>query len=202
MPNPDPPEVVELFDVIESLVCDAIPFNGTIVRSVGTRYASEGEFLTGKGAAKYGSRWNRPGIVAIYGSTDILTATMEAYQQFLAFGFSLSSMQPRVTAGAKIVLQEVFDLTSPTNRRKIAFSRNELVSEDWHAIQSAGDESWTQAIGRGALKAGSEGLLVPSAQNPKGTNLVIFPKNLHAGSSMKILGKEALPPHPSIWPEK
>ncbi len=201
MPNADPPEVVELFDIIKTLVCNAIPFNGTIVRSVGTRYASEADFLAGRGAAKYGGRWNRPGIVAIYGSTDILTATMEAYKQFLAFGFSLSSMQPRVTAGAKVILQRVLDLTSPAKRRRIGFSRTELVTEDWHSIQLAGDESWTQAIGRGALKAGYEGLLVPSARNPKGTNLVIFPENLNAGSSIALLGKSALPPHPSAWPE-
>lgn len=148
MPKPDPPEVVELFDVIESTVGNAVTFCGTIVRSVGTKYANEDDFLTGAGASKYGGRWNRPGVVAIYASTDILTATMEAYQQFLAFGFSLSSIQPRVTAGAKVALHKVFDLTSPSNRRKIGFSRDELVSEDWHAIQLAGDESWTQAIGR------------------------------------------------------
>jgi len=201
MPNPNPPEVVELFEVIESLVGEAKPFNGTIVRSVSTKYANESDFLTGKGAAMYGGRWNHPGIVAIYGSTDILTATMEAYQQFLTFGFSLSSLQPRVTAGAKIVLQEVIDLTAPFIRRKIGFSRNELVNEDWRAIQMSGDESWTQAIGRGALNAGFEGLLVPAAQNPKGTNLVIFPENLRPGSSIKILGKASLPPHPSTWPK-
>lgn len=34
MLNPDPPEVVELFDVIETLGFNAIPFNETIVRSV------------------------------------------------------------------------------------------------------------------------------------------------------------------------
>jgi RES domain-containing protein len=97
-------------------------------------------------------------------------------------------------------LHQVFDLTAPGNRRRIGFSREELVLEDWHAIQSAGEESWTQAIGRGALNAGFEGLLVPSAQNRTGTNLVVFPENLQARSSMKILAKLALPPHPSTWP--
>jgi RES domain-containing protein len=201
MPNSDPPEVLELLKVIESLTPNAVPFNGIIVRSVVTEYANKSDFLSGEGAARFGGRWNRKGIKAIYGSTDILTATHEAYQQILKYGFSLSNLRPRVTAGAKVVLHRVLDLTSPANRRRIGYSLNELLTEDWQAIQMAGEESWTQVIGRGTLESGMEGLLVPSAQNPKGTNLVIFPKNIGGKTSLKILSKSALPPHPSSWPE-
>ncbi|MEZ6094372.1 MAG: RES family NAD+ phosphorylase [Pirellulaceae bacterium] len=172
------------------------------MRSVSTRYANESDFLSGKGAAKYGGRWNKPGIVAIYGSTDVLTATLEAYQQFVAFGFSLSAIKPRVMAGIHVHVQFVLDLSKATNRRKIGFNRNELLTEDWQAIQSTGVESWTQAIGRGAMQAGFEGLLVPSAQNRNGTNLVVFPGKLRETSSLKVLAKSELPPHPRSWPEK
>ena len=74
----------------------------------------------------------------------------------------------------------------------------DILNEDWQTIQREGDESWTQAIGRGAYSAGFEGLLVPSARHrPQGVNLVIFPDNLRVGSSIDILGKEDLPDHPS-----
>lgn len=92
MSNPDPPEVVELFNTIEILLAKASSYDGVIVRSVGTKYANEDDFLSGRGAAQFGGRWNRPGILAIYGATDILTAILEAYQSFIASGFSLSNL--------------------------------------------------------------------------------------------------------------
>jgi hypothetical protein len=73
-----------------------------------------------------------------------------------------------------------------------------LLDEDWLAIQQGGQESWTQAIGRGAFEAGFEGLIVPSARDrPNGENLVIFPTNLRRGSRIDVIGKEDLPAHPA-----
>jgi len=94
---------------------------------------------------------------------DIITATYESYQEFLAYGFSLSAIRPRVTAGAMATLSAVLDLTDEAIRRKIGFTLTDLREEDWRAIQAAGDESWTQAIGRGCRSAGFEAILVPSA---------------------------------------
>ena len=200
MAKSDPPEVVELFEIIESLMPTAISFNDVIVRSAGTKYANEDDFLTGNGAARLGGRWNPKGINAVYGSTDILTATFEAYQGFIDAGFSLSSLKPRVTAGANVSLESVFDLTDGAIRRSIGFSLDDLLDEDWHAIQMSGDESWTQAIGRGCFESGFEGILVASARKRDGTNLIVFPDSMDAGSSFKILGESELPPHPANWP--
>lgn len=199
MPGKDPPEVVELFDRIVELVPRAIEFNGTIVRSVGTKYANAGEFLSGGGAAKYGGRWNQPGLRAVYASLDIITATLEAYQNFLNYGFSLSVIRPRVTAGATAKLSAVLDLTDPTVRRKVGFTLTELVEEDWSEIQAAGEEAWTQAIGRGCREAGFEAILVPSARRNGGKNIAIFPDRLAGGSILELLAADDLPPHPTLW---
>jgi RES domain len=73
------------------------------------------------------------------------------------------------------------------------------VDEDWLGIQEEGDESWTQALGRGAYESGFEGLLAPSSQDrPDGVNVVIFPARMQAGSSLVLLGTDDLPPHPLI----
>lgn len=78
------PEVAALFAKLAQLRAKSIPFDGTLLRSVGTRYANEADFLSGEGAAKTGGRWNGRGIRAVYGSLDVITATREAYQSELS----------------------------------------------------------------------------------------------------------------------
>ena len=196
MSNRELPEVEALFECIRTLETNAIDFEAVVVRSVAMTYASKTDFLSGEGAAKYGGRWNRPGIRVIDASLDVITATHEAYENLISFGFSLSSIKPRVIAGAAVKLQRIVDLTDPRARRRIGFSLTELVEEDWFAIQKAGEESWTQAIGRGVREAGFEAMVVPSARRKSGKNIVIFSDKLLPGSSLKVLGANDLPSHP------
>ena len=121
-----------------------------------------------------------------------MTATQEAYQNFIVYGLSLSGIRPRVTAGAEVSLVKILDLTDASVRRKLGFSREDLVDEDWRAIQAAGEESWTQAIGRGCYEAGFEGILVPSARNRKGKNIVVFPKSLSKSSKLRMIAADEL----------
>lgn len=201
MPRHDLPEVVDLFDLIIALAPRAIDFDGTIVRSTGTKYANETDFLSGAGVAKVGGRWNRPGLPAVYGSLGIITATLEAYQEFLHYGFSLSAIRPRVIVAARVRVGRVLDLTDAAIRRKIGFTLQELLDEDWRGIQATGEESWTQAIGRGARAAGFEAILASSARHRGGKNLVVFPDRLMTGSRLKLLAADDLPPHPTLWPK-
>ncbi len=103
------PEVRELFTTIASLQTRAIGFSDVIVRSVGAKHATQASFFSGKGAAKTGGRWNRIGIEAVYASLDVLTATKEAYQNFIFYNLPLSSIRPRAMAGAEVVLSKVLD---------------------------------------------------------------------------------------------
>lgn len=183
-------QVRYLFSIIAQLQVRAIGFSGVIVRSVGTKHATQTDFFSGKGAAKTGGRWNRVGIETVYASLDVLTATKEAYQNFIVYKLPLSSIRPRVMAGAEVELSKVLDITDASIRRKIGFTRKELVSENWRRIQEGGDESWTQAIGRGCLRAGFEGILVPSARSPRGKNIVLFPQNFTAVSKLQIIAAE------------
>ncbi|WP_372717757.1 RES family NAD+ phosphorylase [Novipirellula sp.] len=189
----DPPEVIELFQVIASMRSVAHGFDGVILRSVAMKYANQNDFFSGVGAAKTGGRWNRVGLQAIYASLDVITATKEAYQNFVAFGFSLTSIRPRVTAGASVSLGKVLDVSDKNVCFDLGFTLQELIEEDWRSIQSGGDESWTQAIGRGCHACGLEGLIVPSAQHEAGKNIVIFPGNLAKSSKIHLLAADQLP---------
>ncbi len=192
-PTTDPPDVIELFETIASLYADANGFDGVLVRNVGAKYASKNNFYSGTGAARTGGRWNRKGLEAIYTSLDVETATLEAYQDFIYRGFPLTTITPRVTAGAKVTLGKVLDLTNSKTLKKIGFTTKELIGENWRALQKAGEESWTQAIGRGAYHAKFEGLLVPSARKEGASNLVILPRRLTKTSKIEILGADQLP---------
>lgn len=189
----EPPGVVKLFEVIVAMLPGATAFEDIIARSVATKYATENDFFSGAGAAKTGGRWNPVGLPAIYASLDVITATHEAYQNFVKFGFSKAAIRPRVTACAEVSLGKILDLTDSEVRSKIGFSVTELVEEDWKVIQANGEESWTQAIGRACHEAGFEGLVVPSAQYRQGKNIVIFPEKLTKHSKIKILAADQLP---------
>jgi RES domain-containing protein len=194
MANPESPEVIQLFDAIATCIDKAVEFEGVVIRSCSVRFANEHDLLRGDGAAQHGGRWNPRGMKAVYGSLSAVTATRESYQNILKFGFSRSSIRPRVFVGARIRLQRVLDLTDRSIRRRLGFSVTELIEENWREIQNGGEESWTQAIGRGARHAGFEGSLVHSARDrPKGKNLVYFPDCLRTGSQVQILGVEELP---------
>ena len=191
------PEVQELFAAIADCLPLAVTIQATVFRSAGIRYSTESDFLSGNGAAKVGGRWNPPGLRAVYASLDPVTATKESYQNFSAYGFKKQVIKPRVFIGADVDLHLLLDLSNRKVLGRLGFSITDLVNEDWHAIQSSGEESWTQAIGRGCFLAGFEGLLAPSARDlPKGRNLVYFPQNLMRGSSVELLGKDELPKHP------
>jgi len=189
----DPPEVVELFEIIADLFAQAEGLDNVVIRNVGAKYATKNNFYSGAGAAKTGGRWNPKGLEAIYTSLDVETAKLEAYQDFIYRGFLLTAITPRVTAGAKVKLSKVLDLTDVKVLKKIGFTKKELILEDWRAIQKARDESWTQAIGRGVYVAGFEGLIVPSARKDDGKNIVSFPKRLAKTSKIDILGADQLP---------
>lgn len=195
------PEVRELFDLIAKCLPLAVELDASVFRLAGVKYANEKDFVSGEGAGYYGGRWNPPGITAIYSSLDPITATKESYQEFTNYGFKQENIKPRVMAGARVKVHRLLDLTDAKIRRKLGFRLDELTAEDWHAIQSEGEESWTQAIGRGCRAAGFEGLLAPSARHRSGKNVVVFPDKLDANSSVDPIAKDELPPHPSQWPK-
>lgn len=193
-PSPDElPEVLGLFKAIADHHPTASGLKAQIVRCADIRFAKKKDFFSGEGAALFGGRWNRIGIRAIYGSLDVLTATTEALQNFLDFGIPKAAMRPTVIASARVSLAKVLELQDDLLDDAIGFSLSDLLAEDWAAIQAGGEESWSQAVGRGCKLAGFEAMIVPSARLTGGKNIVVFPDNLQKGSSIEIEHKDLLP---------
>jgi RES domain-containing protein len=192
----EPDAVQDLFRRVAACVPRAVELHCAAFRSAGVKYAHESDLLSGEGAARYGGRWNPRGVGAIYASLDPMTAVKESYHEFLRYGFAGATIRPRVFVGMKVDLECVLDLTEARTRRVLGYTVGDLVSEEWRAIQAAGEESWTQAIGRGAFAAGFEALLAPSARSRTGKILVAFPSNLRTAHAVRVMAADELPRHP------
>jgi hypothetical protein len=71
-----------------------------------------------------------------------------------------------------------------------------MLGEPWWVLQERGQEALTQALGRSARDQGFAALLAPSAAQPGGTNVVIYPDRLIAGSKLAVVNADRLPPEP------
>jgi RES domain-containing protein len=102
-------------------------------------------------------------------------------------------MRPTVIACASVSLGHVLELQDDLLDSAIGFSLSDLIAEDWEAIQAVGEESWSQAVGRGCKLAGFEAMIVPSARHLGGKNIVVFPENLRKSSTIEIEHQDLLP---------
>lgn len=173
----------------------AKPFSGVGFRFATLRYGRSRDLLSGEGARKAGGRLNASGTFpVIYTSTDPLTATAEAFQNFLDFGFAPQSVRPRVVVGLKITLTVVLDLCDARIRRRLGVTLSDL-AQNWWRLQESGHEALPQAVGRAAYQASFEGVLLPSMRRRGGRNLNLFPERLRPDSVVKVLAEEDLQRH-------
>src|SRR5690606_29550077 len=123
---------------------------------------------------------------AVYTSLDPFAALAETLGTYGKYNIPFAKRMPLVLIGIEVALARVLDLRDARQRRRLGVAVGELLDDDWQSIASSGKESLTQAIGRIACELRVEGLLVPSARLNKEHNLVIFPSQLTAKSSIKI----------------
>jgi RES domain-containing protein len=201
-PHPDSPRLARALARCRPL---SIPWSGIVYRAASVRYANRDDLITGLGAKQNGARWNPPpplpSFAAVYTSLHIATAVQEALSHHRYYHLPVERALPRVIASIQLCLQRVLNLTSPQVLRKLKLTRRRLLEEDWRACNRRGAEALTQALGRLAWhdEWGDdrrwEGLLVPSAHDPAGVNLLAFPGNLHPpGSYLLIINPGQLPP--------
>lgn len=137
-----------------------------------TRPFDSGSHLTG-------GRWNPPGTRALYLSADYNTAIREMHQDLVRPGTLVA-----------------YDLAAAA----IADLRDEdpaILTCEWRrifAIERGMPPSWTLA--NAVIGAGAEGALVPSIQNPGGTNIVLWSwtdaREGGTGAALTLLDPEAV----------
>lgn len=167
-----------------------LPFEGIVYRVMRLKYSSPDEAVSGAGAAKWGGRWNPPGIATFYASTTYAVAHEEVAAVAKYYRVSVTDELPRVEAAFDVQLARTLDLSARRALRQMGVTQKSLRAVDWRAANDGGHEALTQAIGRLTSTLEVEGLIVPSAEVRGGRNLVVFPRLLMPGSRLRARGLE------------
>jgi RES domain-containing protein len=156
-------------------------------RSSTPKYATEQDLLTGEGSRRFGGRWNPVGIAMVYASLIPETAMAETLAHHRYYGIPIEDAMPRVFVAIEARLRFVLDLREGAVRQRLQVSMERILAVDWRGEIREGRQPVTQLIGQAAWESGWEGLIVPSAADPKGNNLVILPECLRPESSLTVL---------------
>jgi RES domain-containing protein len=173
---------------------EARSWSGIIYRSATVKYSRPGDIISGDGSRIHGGRWNAPDTFpAVYGSISPETALAESLAFHRNFGIPVFKAMPRVFVAIDCSLKSVLDLRDRNLTRRLGVPSAQTVSLDWRAVQDNGAEALTQALGRACHDAGLEGILVRSAADRNGHNVVVFPDCLLPGSVFTVLNPGELP---------
>ena len=110
------------------------------------------------------------------------------------YGVPVEDAMPRTFVAIEVTVQALLDLRSGDVRRRLQVSLDRILTVDWRAEALTGREPVTQTIGRAAHAGPWEGLIVPSAADPDGHNLLIFPDKLNTdhGSTLRVVNADRL----------
>lgn len=161
----------EMLDILQDAVVSA--WEGTVYRHMFGAHKPVRTNTTG-------ARWNGPDIEAIYTSCERETALAEA-----EYYISLQPLQPkakRTLYTLRVSLTSVVDLTRPGVLDDLGITRTVLCADDHGPCRM---------IGYAVNWLGHDGVLVPSARSPLGTNLVIYQQDL-ATTHFDIVAEEVI----------
>lgn len=169
-------------------------FSGDLFRFINPAYSKAGDIVNGAGALHANGRWNLKGTARLsYTALMPQTALAEALAHVDYYGLPRSKALPRVLVALSIKVQRVLDLRNGHVRKALILSEDTIRKLDWRAENQNGHEAITQSWGHAFANAGFEAVIVPSAADANGSNVLIFPENLQAGSRFEVLDEVKWP---------
>lgn len=170
------------------------PFDGELYRFINPTYSKSSDILDGAGAMHANGRWNVKGAVRLsYTALAPQTALAEALAHVNYFRLPINKALPRVLVALRLRAKRVLDLRDGHVRKTLRLSEDTIRNLDWRAENQHGDVAVTQAWGSAFAAAGFEAAIVPSAADASGANVLVFPKNLHAGSRFDVVSEVRWP---------
>lgn len=168
------------------------PWTGVAYRLIPAQYA--GTALSSIGSFRRGGRYNpRGAFEALYLADTPLTALQEINLVRVTDAAILSAKSaPRLLLSVEVALSGVLDITDAEVQDALGTNLQELTGS-WLALNARGQLAPTQALGAAADEHGAvEALRVPSAQDPRAANLVVFPGRLRPSSRVRVYDDSGL----------
>ena len=157
-------------------------YRGPLYRALNPVYARMP--LSGRGAERYGGRFNPKGTPALYAALDPVTALREANQ--------VGSLQPTILVSYQAVIAPVFDARETEHLAAYGMTHDALADPGWRLAMLEGRLVPTQEFARKLIAEGYAGLLVRSfaaGVRDADFNLVLW-KWTGEGRSLKVVDEE------------
>lgn len=181
-------------EALENALTDLIPvpWTGVAYRLIPAQFA--GTALSSIGSFRRGGRYNpKEAFEALYLADTPLTALQEINLVKVTDAAILSAKSsPRLLLSVEVTLSAVLDMTTMPVQDALNTNLQELTGS-WLVMNAVGRTAPTQALGAAVYNHGNiEALRTPSAQDPRATNLVIFPNRLRPGSRVRVYDDSGL----------
>jgi RES domain-containing protein len=161
-----------------------------VFRMVNPRFTRDADIVGGKGGLVSVGRWNVRGrFHCTYTSRTPETALLESLARVRREHVPDEKALPKTLVCIAVRASRALDLTNGQVRQRLGVSKARMIEErQWLSDHYHNRESITQAIGRAAAMLGYEALIsLSAADKPHGVNVVVFPKNLLAGSLLDVV---------------
>jgi RES domain-containing protein len=193
-PHPDFPNIASRLEAVGRNL--EVTFAGDLFRFINPTFSKPADIVSGKGAWHAAGRWNLAKSAALsYSSTTPETALAEALAHVKYFSLPVATALPRVLVALNLKVTRALDLRDGKVRQILRIAEAMIQGLDWRAKNQHREEALTQAWGRAFLAAGLEAVIVPSAADARGTNVLVFPENLQSASRFDVKDKVK-------WPRK
>ena len=169
-------------------------FKGELFRFINPTYSKSADIISGQGAIYVEGRWNLAGAARLsYTAMATTTALFEVLAHVKYYNLPESKALPRVLVAVKLSATRVLDLRKGEIRKALRLSERTIRKLDWRAENRKGLEALTQAWGWAFANAGFGAVIVPSAADLVGANVLVFPENLLPGNEWRVLTEVQYP---------
>lgn len=163
------------------------PLAMTLYRFINPKFSKPDDIVAGAGTRYADGRWNLVGAAPMsYTALAPETAMAEALAQVRYYRLPESKALPLTLVALNVNVRKALDLRDGKLRQALRLAEGTIRHFDWRAHNQKGEEALTQAWGHTFGAAGYEAIVVPSAADPKGTNVLVFPGNLTGGSIFAV----------------
>lgn len=159
-------------------------FRGLVYRAHDPRWSWPP--VSGEGARRYGGRFNRVGVAALYTSLLPGTAMREA-------GVIGIPMQPVLLCAYRVDSRPVFDASDPSQLEAHGIAESELRCPDWDREMNEGRVPASQRVADRLMAAGYSGMLAPAfcrGAAPDERNLVLWSWGNELPSRIRVVDDE------------